>query len=328
MLFQINAEHFIGVFMGNSVAFRIDYLGMTIFCNLKEFHFFWKKFFKDTFGDLYDTERRTAFFHEMYHALAGVVLLANPTSPSEKGDYITLTMKGEACSCLAMDTITEFLKALIGSVEFRITRADLAWDGVDFSPVELGEYIEENLYNRDAFRSSVKRESFTVRNDPAKPNDLGEIGTSSIQFGSRTSSRMIRVYDMHGFTRLEFQTRQERAHLVLLDVLLSNTEKRFQIGITHLLDFIDMSWEKWKEFVGSTERANLTLNDAKEITAKKLEKWLAKQVAPALSVMQDIQPSFVVRLLAHGRMRNRERYGALLTQAEITQNQRALDNVS
>lgn len=313
--------------MENSVAFRIDYLGMTIFCDLNEFQFYWKKYFKEVFGDLYDTERRTAFFQKMYHALAGVVLLANPISPSEKGDYITLTMKGEACSCVSIDTLAEFLKSLIGNVEFRITRTDLAWDGLDFSPVELGEFIDENLYNRDAFRSHGKRANFTRRSDPAKPNDLGEIGTSSTKYGSTSSSRMIRVYDLHGFTRLEFQIRKERAHLVFLDVLLSNTEKRFQIGITHLLDFVDMSWEKWKDFIGSTERANLTLNDAKEITAKKLERWLAKQIAPALSVMQDIQPSFVVRLLAHGRMRNRERYGALLSSATKEQNQRDLENV-
>jgi len=305
--------------MSKEIVFRIDYLGITIFCDLGEFQDYWKKYFKETFGDLYDTERRTAFFQEMYHALAGVVLLANPISPSEKGNYITLTMKGEACSCVSMDTISDFLKELIGKVDFRITRVDLAWDELDFSPVELGDFIENNLYNRAAFRSHGKRESFTVRNDPAKPNDLGDIGTSSIQFGSRTSSRMVRVYDMHGFTRLEFQIRQERAHLVLLDVLLSDTKNRFHVGIAHLLDFVDMSWEKWKEFIGSTERANLTLNDAKEITTKKLERWLAKQVAPALSVMQDIQPTFIVRLLAHGRTRDRERYGALLSQSDKIQ---------
>lgn len=227
-----------------------------------------------------------------------------------------------------MDLITDFLKALIGNVEFRITRADLAWDGLDFSPVEMGEFIENNLYNRDAFRSHGKRESFTLRNDPAKPNDLGDIGTSSIQFGSGSSTRMIRVYDMHGFTRLELQIRQERAHLVLLDVLLSQPEKRFQVGVSHLLDFMDMSWAKWKEFVSSTERANLTLNDAREITFKRLERWLAQQVAPALSVAQDIQPTFVVRLLAHGRMRNRERYGALLTEAAKNEIIRELEDVA
>ncbi|MBD3251328.1 hypothetical protein GF380_02620 [Candidatus Uhrbacteria bacterium] len=295
------------------ITFRFDYLAMTIYCSLKRFMPYWNHFFFDDFGDLYDTERRTAFFEEMYQALAGVTICASPISPCKNGDhnYITLTLKGEACSCISTDKLAHFVRTLAKKVQFKTTRIDLAWDGLEFSPGELAEYIEENMHNHDNFRSPARRSSISIRRDPEKPDDKGNIGTSSITLGSRQSTRMLRVYDQHGFTRLEFQLMKERAQYVLAD-LSFREEERYQVGLSHLLDYIDLSWDKWRDFVGTTKRAELTLNDARRITEQRLKLWLQKQVAPALSAIQDVESNYVVKLLAHGRMRDRSKYQALM----------------
>jgi DNA relaxase NicK len=216
-----------------------------------------------------------------------------------------------------MDTLADFVKTLAKKVQFKATRIDLAWDGLDFSPSELSEYIEANMHNRDNFRSTAKRETISIRRDPAKPDDKGNIGTSSITLGSRQSTRMLRVYDLHGFTRLEFQIMKERAQYILMDMSFRDAQERYQIGLSHLLDYIDLSWDKWRDFVGSTKRAELTLNDAREITEKRLKMWLQKQVAPALSAIQDAESNYVVKLLAHGRVRDRSKYQALLEPRRI-----------
>ena len=300
------------------IIFRVDWLSMTIFLSLEKFQAYWDKFFSEHFGELVDTGRRTAFFKAMFQSLGLVTICALPVTKSKKGEYITFTMKGEACSCVTMDLLTEFLKALVmDTIEFRITRTDLAWDELSFSPGEMAGFVENNLFTHESFRSLAKRESLTIRRDPAKPNDLGGIGTSSMSFGSKSSDRMIRVYDLHGFTRLEFQMRDDRAHLVLLDVLLRKPEERYQTGISHLLDFIDLNWPEWKDFVGNTERSGLKLGNARKITEKRLSSWLGKQVAPALSVMQDVDNTYVLRLLAQGRRRDRKKYSALLEQNKV-----------
>jgi hypothetical protein len=107
---------------------------------------------------------------------------------------------------------------------------------------------------------------------------------------------------------------KERAQYVLAD--LSFREERYKVGLSHLLDYIDLSWDKWRDFVGTTKRAELTLNDARRITEKRLKMWLQKQVAPALSAIQDAESNYVVKLLAHGRMRDRSKYQALLNDRE------------
>jgi hypothetical protein len=88
--------------------------------------------------------------------------------------------------------------------------------------------------------------------------------------------------------------------------------------LAHLLDFMDLEWQPWCDFIGNSERAKLVLSQSREVTAKKITNWLDKQVAPALSVMQDLQPGFTPKLLARGRMRKRDRYSALLINNDST----------
>jgi hypothetical protein len=66
------------------IIFHIDYLGITVFRSFDEFKPIWDKYYSSAFGDLVDTQQRTAFFKQKFSALAGVVLLAEPTERSKR----------------------------------------------------------------------------------------------------------------------------------------------------------------------------------------------------------------------------------------------------
>ena len=54
---------------------------------------------------------------------------------------------------------------------------------------------------------------------PFERQENGELGTHTVNLGSRQSERMIRVYNRRGFTRLEMELKDKRADLVAKEIL-------------------------------------------------------------------------------------------------------------
>ena len=64
--------------------------------------------------------------------------MAEPISEAKAGEFVTLTIKGEGCKCITPNLIARFIEYLIDNgLDFKVTRFDVAWDGLDFSPESM-----------------------------------------------------------------------------------------------------------------------------------------------------------------------------------------------
>lgn len=132
--------------------------------------------------------------------------------------------------------------------------------------------------------------------------------------GSNYSQRMITVYNKRGFTRLELQARDERAHLIAFETLSHyNPDAWGKIVIPHLLDFINFDTDWWAEFINGETRANKTVTQPKELSLAKMYSWVIKQVGPSLSVLNNVLSGDVIdSVIVSGRQRRGAKYDIYL----------------
>ena len=117
--------------------------------------------------------------------------------------------------------------------------------------------------------------------------------TATLYLGRPTSDRLLRIYDRRGFTRLEIQTRNERA--TALSTLLAAYGASYlpDLTIGALRDFIDftdhtsnqnpsrqalLSW--WEELVTSRPKVPTPIPRPVPTLTRTLS-WYAKSVAPS-----------------------------------------------
>ena len=173
--------------------------------------------------------------------------------------------------------------------------------------------VEDAISNRQV-RSLAKRETLIVHKSPFETRANGEIGTHTVEFGSRFSERMIRVYNRRGFTRLEIELKKDRADLIAKQIFnASDVSEWWAIMISHLRDYIDFKTEWWEEFVNGIGRANAIVSNPKEISSERLVRWLERQVSAPLSVAHDMLPEYFLKdLITQGRMKRGTKYDLLL----------------
>ena len=95
---------------------------------------------------------------------------------------------------------------------------------------------------------------------------------------------MIWIYDKRGFTRLEFQVKENKRAQLITKSIFKRQDKGewFHIMLAHLLDYIEFKTDWWVEFVNGTARAGARFASAKELSTAKMIMWIDKQVGPAL----------------------------------------------
>ncbi len=185
--------------------------------------------------------------------------------------------------------------------KYSFKRIDLAFDNVPFTPQQF-----EQAVLSDNIRSLAKRKSLEIHNSPNKLKDNGELGCYTVTFGSRSSNRMVRVYDKRGFTRIELETTDDRAHHIGIELFnMQNIEKLFPVMISHLLDFIQVNETWWDEFTKGNGRAYLTISEPRTVELNKLKKWLETQVMPSFSAVLDILPGDEMSSMIKDGRRNR-----------------------
>jgi len=124
---------------------------------------------------------------------------------------------------------------------------------------------------------------------------------------------MITVYNRRGYTRLEFQCRDDRADVIVNELFIpSASDNWFKIGVSHLQDFIEFETDWWQEFIAGTGRAWKIVSTPREKSLERTMNWLTKQAAPALSTIEDINPALTQFLLQNGRKRRGGKYELLL----------------
>ena len=221
---------------------RIHWFAFTFFGDREEFDAFYREFFTPTFGNYVEQEYGGRGYRIIATTAIGIRLYFDPVSKSEKGNHCHVEIPGEACDCIIPDVFREIMTYLVYSRwvngillsnMFCVKRLDLAFDNTPFTPEEwLKGICGSNVI------TLAKRDKIRIDYSPYALRDNGEQGCMTVYLGSNDSDRMIRVYNKRGYTRLELQMRDERAHLVALDVLLLSPTKWNEKALSHLIQYV------------------------------------------------------------------------------------------
>lgn len=290
------------------IQYQIHWLAVTVHAPSDDAMTIYNTLFKETFGELESLGHGGRSFKEIYHGLLEFKLYLKPVG---QGEFFHFEIPGQACECITWEYFKALGELLEGNYpeKYNFTRLDFAFDYVPFSP----EQVEQAIKDGDV-RSLAKRETLSVNSSPFEKRDNGEIGTYTVNFGSRSSERMIRVYNRRGFTRLEFQTKDRRANVIVKQLFRCAAVSEWaSLMVGHVRDFVDFGPNWWKEFTQGNLRAWETVSSPKETTKAKLIHWIDKQISPALSVAVDILPEYAMKaILDQGRKRRGARYDLLL----------------
>jgi DNA relaxase NicK len=287
------------------VEFLIDWITVTVWCQKDVI----LKLLEEVFTPLSyfrDGDHGGMGYRGTMYGLGGSKLLYSPADNSER---VTLVVPGQACSALPPELwIDLFTQLDLQSIKWNVTRLDLAFDFVPFTPEDMYKAIEEG-----SIRSLAKRESLRMDSSPLKMRDTGgQIGCSTVYFGSRQSHRMIRVYNRRGPTRLEMECKDKRADLIARRIFKASPEEWFNLAISHVRDFIDVECPWWDDFIKDVERAYAKLVNLADVTLSKLVSWIDSQVAPALSVLYDCDLFLVDTIIQRGRRRRKGKHQSLV----------------
>lgn len=289
------------------IKYGIHWLSFTGFGNIEEAFTIYKILFEDKFGNLEELGNGGRGFKRILFSLMGFKLYIEPNNLE---NYYHFEIPGKACELIEIEYFRALEEILKNNVnKYRYKRIDLAFDNVGFNPMEIENEIIENN-----FRSLVKRETLRIFKSPYELRDDGNKGTNTVQLGSNQSDRMITIYDKRGYTRLEFQARNERANLIARDLFnSSNNDNFYKIMISHLRDYIDFEFEPWKIFVNNIGRANLCIGEPKKIELENLINWFDKQIAPAFSAIVDtVKPEKINNMIENARYRRKTKYNNLI----------------
>lgn len=295
------------------MEFHVHWLSLTLWAETDFALKLWEEWFQEFLGPLVPIGHGGRGFKTLYQALAAAKVYADPVG---EGSFIHLELPGSACDALPPKLIQEFIVTLNRWEKFRVSRLDLAWDGVEFTPHDVKEAVAE-----EKLRSLLKRKTLHVHDQPFEERDDGVVGTTSVRLGSNQSSRMLRVYDKRGPVRLEFQTRAERADLVAREVLLKLPDLWAEAALAHLRDYVDFEFEGrllawWEKFVREIGRAFKRITDARQLELSRMTEWVMTQVAPTLSVLADVIGEDIYKALTvQGRRKRGKRYEAVLSMA-------------
>ncbi len=293
----------------NDITFGIHWLAFTVHAPIERAFELYDILFKEKFGEMVELGHGGRGFKDIRHSLLEFKIYLDPVL--EDREYFHYEIPGQACELISWDYFNALGILLEANFKdcYKFTRIDFAFDNLGFTPEQVEQAIRENN-----LRSLAKREKMAIHQSPFAIRDNGEIGTYTTELGVRDSGRMIRVYNKRGYTRLELETRDDRAQIIAKDLLLAeNISKWFSISIGHLRDYVDFNTDWWKVFVSGEARAWATLGDAKELTITRMVEWLDIQVMPALSVAIDVLPPGVIEtLISRGRRRRGAKYNNLL----------------
>ena len=291
------------------IEFIIDYFRITVYDNTTYCVRLYDSFFKDWLGPLSDSARGAKGFKGAFGSTLGFQLKHTPGGGRQ---YCTFEFPGQACKAIPPELFGLFYSVLESEeIRFNVTRIDLAFDGVNFTPQQLYDVIlaDANRGKDDEplVRSLTQRESLDFRKEPLKTKeDETSIGRETCYFGSRFSERYLRLYNMRGPNRLEVEYKDDRAAKVAHDLFsqFQNTDHFYDTAIAHLRDFLDIDRPWWWEFINSTERAYAKLYNAKDKTLEATRNWIFTQVAPTIAALNVISNgNFIKELEYYGRKR-------------------------
>jgi len=286
---------------------HIDYLTITVWGN--DVINFFDLVFVNTFRKLINQGHGGRFYLETFKTDLGVTVRTNPVNTIENRS--TIEIPGKACQLIGFIGLSSLLDQLNTKYEkVRVNRIDLAFDNCNFTVKDVEDcLLDDNL------RSYFKRSTIKIYNNPYEINEVGEIGTSGITVGGRSSTRYMRIYDKHGFTRLELEFKHDKAVQVALDLFNNNTpEDALSMALGHVRDYIDFFTDWWEVFIQDFERLYKTLpENVKEMNLQNIKLWFENQIASAFFVLASLEPNELNNIYEIGRNKyTKSKYQGLL----------------
>jgi hypothetical protein len=295
---------------------KIHWFSITIFSTYQEVLRLWSDHFQLELGEFVQTPRGGRGFQNIDIALHEAKLYYNPVQQSDiSKDYCHIEFTGSACDCVIPTHFRDLVDELQNlSIPFKITRLDIAWDNVTFTPEEFYQSVRAGLVV-----TSAKRHTLSMVSSPYEQREDGQSGCDTAYLGSKSSNRFVRVYNKRGGTRIEFVCREERANAVALDIF-SNLYRDWDVTArSHLRDYLDFpTWSLWLDFIKYAYQADLVITPARKVALIKIERWIEQQVSVALSVFYDVHGWKIAQnkidrmLFEASNSRNRERYKSIL----------------
>jgi DNA relaxase NicK len=275
----------------DEIVLRIHWISITVFVDIVTMGRFWDQYLKDDLGILKEAGHGAPGFKKCMEGLAGAQIGYRPINNLSDKEFVSLQLPGQACDALEPELIQRVIVDLNKLSKTNVTRLDVAFDNVPFTPDDFYDAL-----CLGHVRSLAKRESIRRFAEPYALQEDGENeGCVTVYFGSRSSMRSLRVYNKRGYPRLEIEYRKERANAVSSDVLICHPDCWADFMVEHLLDFIDLvdvgSGERlafWQEFINGRKRAGLEISDARITDLNKKLSWLGRQVSPTLAMVYEV----------------------------------------
>jgi hypothetical protein len=227
-------------------------------------------------------------------------------------------LPGQACELLG---VVDLVAAAVGC-ELTPTRLDVAWDVPRevVTPAQVRDaFLVGDVVSR-IHRAEVEGRPGEIAGWSEHRNGEGH----TVYLGSRSSGRMLRVYDRRGPTRVELEVKGDRAAL-LWGWLLEHAEADWSAAaMSHLRDFVDfrvqdsteqcrrtlLPW--WAGIVAGADRKALPIS-RKPVSLDGLGRWARHSLAAVLAVLEATEgPGYLVDLTLHGRSRWTRRHRGLL----------------
>lgn len=299
----------------NSKSWHIDYLTVTVWGKYLSSAF--NTFFADRgiFRPLWSLEHGGRFYQDTFTTDLSIMVRERPVEGLQ--DRCTIEIPGKACQLLGYTELANFVEFLkINYPKVRCNRIDNAFDHVGF---EVQDVID--CLKFDDLRSLFKRETIRIYDNPYELDEAGKIGTSGVSIGGRSSTRYMRVYDKHGFTRLEIEYKAEKADQVCNDVLgCMNEEQALFAAMGHICDYVEFFTDWWKYFMANFERLYAKLpTDVKEMTLDRIKNWFENQIAAAFYVLSDLgDENYMDYLLWVGREKyKKSKYSGIIEMSKL-----------
>lgn len=296
-------------------SWHIDYLTVTV----------WGKYLSSAFNTffadrgivrhLWSLEHGGRFYLDTFTTDLSIMVRERPVEGL--ADRCTIEIPGKACQLLGYTELANFMQFLrINYPKVRTNRIDCAFDGCGFKVQDVVDCLKS-----DDLRSYFKRETIKTYSNPYELNEAGEVGTSGVSIGGRSSTRYMRVYDKHGFTRLEVEYKAEKADQVSHDILDCMDEQQALLAaMGHVCDYVEFYTEWWRFFMANFERLYAKLpSSVKEMTLDRIKNWFETQIAAAFYVLSDLgDEHYMDYLLWVGRNKYQEsKYKGLIEMSKL-----------
>lgn len=250
-------------------------------------------------------------YRQHYQLVLGMAVYFDPVA--DNMPPVLVDIPGTACEALGLAE----LRALHVALGLQLTRADLAFDDVGFTPRDAAEWVREgNVRCRSQKRKFIE--------------DLGGKGDGeTLTLGSRSSSRFLRIYDGRGFTRVELELKEEaaRGFGAILAAELDGFASSALGVLRDFVDFVDAEQDanvsrapllpSWEALVGAVERVKVAVHGRTAPTVERVVHYLEHQVSAMLAVYHDLGHS-VDALVDFGKQRFQHRHRALLALGNVT----------